>query len=401
MFGFLFWLFVLLILYTYGGYPLLLEIFARFKSRPANNFEPATPSVSLLIAAFNEERILEAKIKNALGLDYPKEKLQIIVADDNSTDQTAEIVTRFAGKGVCLVTTPYRMGKIGNINHAARFAEGEIFIISDATNMYDVDAIRELVKPFADPSVGISGGIHVIERGDGALGDSEGLYWKYETRIEDNESRLGTCITANGDILAIRRSLWTDIPLKIINDDLYLAFKVIKNGKRVVISPKAIGRERVSPTAQDEIVRRTRMVAGVYQAISLAGENLPWRYPLYVWQIISHKFMRPLVPFWMAGAAFANLGALLWPANHGNLDFFTLANPFQWIFFGLQIMGYALAWIGNKRENKKFASYLFYLPTFLVNSNLAAVKGFIRFLNHQQSNQWQRVERRNAIVDSQ
>ncbi|MHC1785293.1 MAG: glycosyltransferase family 2 protein [Anaerolineaceae bacterium] len=400
MFGIFFWIFIFLILYTYAGYPLILEVLTRSIKR-TREYTPIVPPVSLLIAAYNEETILEAKIMNALRVVYPPEKMQIIVANDSSTDRTAEIAEKFAEKGVLLVTTPNRMGKIGNINYAAHFAIGEIFIISDATNMFDTNAIQELVKPFSDPSVGISGGIHVIERGDGVLGESEGLYWKYETRIEDNESRLGTCITANGDILAIRRELWKDIPLKVINDDLYLAFTTIRNGKRVVITPHAIGRERVSPSAKDEIVRRTRMVAGVYQAMSMAGEILPWKYPLYVWQIVSHKFMRPLVPFWMLGALLANIGAILWPSATGSLNFFSLAFPFQWIFAGLQVLGYLLAIIGNKRENKKSAGFLFYLPTFLVNSNLAAMKGFIRFLNRQQSNQWQRVERRSAITDSQ
>jgi biofilm PGA synthesis N-glycosyltransferase PgaC len=399
VFGIIFWIFIFLIIYTYLGYPLILAFFARFKPQ-APEYEATTPKVSLLIAAFNEERILEAKIKNALGLDYPPDKLQIIIANDSSSDRTAEIAESFASEGVLLVTTPHRMGKIGNINFASHTADGEILIISDATNMYDPDAINELVAPFADPSVGIVGGIHVIQKGDGDLGESEGLYWKYEAQIEANETRMGSCITANGDILAIRKDLWSDIPLNVINDDLYLAFKVIKKGKRVIITPRAIGRERVSPTAQDEIVRRTRMVAGVYQAMSMAPITLPWQYPQYVWQIVSHKFMRPLVPFWMIGAILANIGALIWPSTAGSTNLFTLAAPFQWIFAGLQILGYLLAWIGNKRESKKSFGYLFYLPTFLVNSNLAALKGFFRFLNHKQSNQWQRVERRSVLIDS-
>jgi cellulose synthase/poly-beta-1,6-N-acetylglucosamine synthase-like glycosyltransferase len=400
MFGILFWIFVFLIFYTYAGYPLIVELLARFKKKVPEYF-PIQPSVSLMIAAFNEEHIIEAKINNALNLDYPREKLQIIVANDNSTDQTAAIANKYAGQGVLLVTTPDRMGKIGNINHAAQFAEGEILVISDATNMYDRNAIQELVNPFSDPSVGISGGIHVIEQGDGVLGDSEGFYWKYETWIENNESILGTCITANGDILAIRRELWKEIPVEVINDDLYLAITTIRDGKRVVITPKAIGRERVSPSARDEIIRRTRMNAGLFQAMSMSGQTMPWRYPQYVWQIISHKFMRPLLPFWMIGALLANLGAILWPSTPGKFDFFTLAYPYQWIFAGLQFFAYLLAWVGNLSEKTKNTGFLIYLPTFLVNSNLAALKGFMRYLNRQQTNQWQRVERRNAITDSQ
>lgn len=400
MFGILFWVFVFLIFYTYAGYPLLLALFARFKQKPPE-FHFSFPKVSLMVAAYNEESILEAKIKNALELEYPRENLQILVANDCSTDQTSEIAEKYAKRGVELITTVERMGKIGNINNAARSATGEILVISDATNMYDPDALKELVAPFKDPSIGIVGGIHVIHQGDGALGESEGFYWKYETQIETNETRLGSCITANGDILAIRKELWSDIPLNVINDDLYLALKVIKGGKRVMVTTKAIGRERVSPSAKDEIIRRTRMVAGVYQAMSMARQTLPWKYPQYIWQIISHKFMRPLVPFWMIGAILSNLAGMIWPAVPGKFDLFTLAIPYQWIFAALQAIGYGLAWIGNKRENKTFTNFIFYLPTFLVNSNMAAIKGFIRYMNHQQSNQWQRVERRSAIIENQ
>lgn len=399
MFGILFWVFVFLIFYTYAGYPLLLALLARLKQKPPE-FPYSFPKVSLMIAAYNEERILEAKIKNALELDYPKEKLQILVANDSSTDRTAEITKKYASQGIELVSTVERMGKIGNINNAANFTDGDILVISDATNMYDQDALKELVAPFNDPSIGIVGGIHIIHQGDGALGESEGFYWKYETLIETNETRLGSCITANGDILAIRKELWSEIPLNVINDDLYLALKVLKSGKRVMITTKAIGRERVSPSAKDEIIRRTRMVAGVYQAMSMARQTLPWKYPKYIWQIVSHKFMRPLVPFWMIGAVLSNLGAIIWPAMPGKFDFFTLTTPYQWIFAGLQVFGYGLAWIGNMREDRTFANFFFYLPTFLVNSNMAAIKGFIKYMNHQQSNQWQRVERRSATIEN-
>jgi len=131
MFGIIFWIFIFLILYTYAGYPLILEGLVRSKKR-SPEYTPILPKTSLLIAAYNEEKILEAKILNALQLDYPREKLQIIVANDSSTDLTAEIAEKFADNGVLLVTTPNRMGKIGNINYAANFATGEVFIISDA-----------------------------------------------------------------------------------------------------------------------------------------------------------------------------------------------------------------------------------------------------------------------------
>jgi cellulose synthase/poly-beta-1,6-N-acetylglucosamine synthase-like glycosyltransferase len=392
MFGILFWIFVFLILYTYFGYPLLVILLAKLKPK-VKTYPYSYPSVSLVIAAYNEEQILEAKIKNSLALNYPKDKLQILVANDCSSDRTEEIAKRFSQQGVGVVTGFERLGKIGNINTAVKTAEGDIIVISDATNMYDPDAMKELMAPFADPEIGIVGGVHMIYHGEGLVGDSEGLYWKYETKLETSETRLGNCITVNGDILAIRKELWQDIPTEVINDDLYLALKAIKQGKRVLITPKAIGRERISPTAKDEIVRRSRMVAGHFQAMAMSPKTLAWRRPGIVWQVISHKFMRPLVPFWMIGAFLVSLGAVIFPAAGGRADLLTLAQPFNWLFFVLQCLVYLLAWVGNAWENKSTVGFL-YLPTFLVNSNIAALKGFWRYISRQQTNRWQRVERR-------
>ncbi len=387
-----FWLSVAGILYTYFGYPVLIGLLARL--RPPARFEPPAgewPSVTLLIAAYNEEETIEKKIQNSLAIDYPRDRLQILIVTDGSSDRTPDLVKHYADQGVELLHQPERQGKIAAINRAVPYARGEITVFSDANNMYRPDTIRRLVVPFSDPQVGGVSGAKFIEKGDGSLGESEGLYWKYESFIKAAESRLGSCTSTVGEILAIRRELFRPAPGHIINDDFFLAMQILRQGYRMAYVPEAISTEHVSLSAQDEVVRRTRIVAGRYQAIAMARHLLPWKRPLLVWQIASHKFLRPLVPFFMIGALLANAWAVWWPPGEG---FWRLGRPYGLILFGLQGMFYLLAWIGRRfeRAEKRWARLL-YLPAFLVNSNLAALRGLFRYLRGGQLNLWERVRR--------
>lgn len=397
MFGVLFWLFVVGIVYTYAGYPLLLAMLARLRPKP-KAYPTSFPSVTLLIAAYNEQAVIRGKIENSLNLNYPREQLQILVAADGSTDETADIVRSFSQQGVELSYSPERRGKIAAINRAMPLARGEVVVFSDANNLYAPDALGELVKPFADPSVGATSGAKLIAQSDEALGESEGTYWKYESFIKKQETRLGCCTGVAGEILALRRNLFVPPPDSIINDDFYLAMQVIRQGYRVVYVPTAISTEPPSLSAQDEITRRSRIIAGRYQAIARALEWLPWRRPLVVWQVVSHKFLRPLVPLAMAGALVANVLAVVFPvqAGHWWSRLLFLAPPVGWIMLGLQGAFYVLAWAGKYIRRGSFVGRLLYLPTFLVNSNLAAVIGLYRYLTGRQSAVWQRVGRREA-----
>lgn len=248
MSGRLFWFCVATIAYTYAGYPVLLTVLARL--RPERPFPPLAelPMVTLLIAAYNEQNVIAAKLENSLALDYPRERLQILVAADGSNDATPEIVAGFADQGVDLSYRPERAGKMAAILRALPQARGDIVVLSDANNFYSANALRALVAPFADPHVGAVGGAKVIARGDGALGDSEGLYWKYESYIKCQETRLGSCTGAVGEIMAVRRSL-LDRPMppeaRLMADDLFLAMHVLKQGCRVVYAPDARDRKSV------------------------------------------------------------------------------------------------------------------------------------------------------------
>ena len=390
----LFWFCVSSILYVYAGYPALLTLLARL--RPTTTIPAITnlPTVTLLIAAYNEAAVISQKLKNSLSLNYPANCLQILVTADGSDDNTPALVRQFADQGVELCYEPPRRGKMAAINRAMSHARGQIVVFSDANNFYDADALQYLVAPFADPNVGAVSGAKVILKGDGALGDSEGLYWKYESYIKKQETVLGSCAGVAGEILAIRRELFESPPDHIINDDFYMAMRLIRRGYRVVYAPQARSYERVSLSAQDEVARRARIVAGRYQAIGLVGELLPWQQPLVTWQIISHKYLRPLVPLALVGALLTNLWVSLWPGN--GRSWHRLTTPFNWIFLAGQMAFYGAAWLGSQERRGKVGKIL-YIPYFFVNSNIAALIGLYRYLTRQQTTLWQRVKRRNDI----
>jgi biofilm PGA synthesis N-glycosyltransferase PgaC len=390
----LFWLSLGGIMYTYFGYPVLIFILAKMIQKP-ETYPTYKPSVTLLIAAYDEETVIEDKIKNALSMDYPKGLLQILVVTDGSRDRTPEIAKRYTPYGIEILHEPERRGKMAAINRALPSSRGEIVIFSDANNYYQPDTILKLTQPFENPSVGAVTGAKVIGQGDGSLGASEGLYWKYESFIKKQESRAGSCTSAAGEVLAIRKNLYSPAPEDVINDDFYIAMQIVRNGYRLIYVPDAKSIERVSPSAQDEIARRTRINAGRFQAIAMAKQILPFNRPLLVWQILSHKFLRPIVPFFMIGTALFNLIAVFFPpAMKG---FWILSQPYSIIFLGSQFLFYALAWIGMKvgnRDDQNKLVRLFYIPTFLINSNYAALMGFFRFLRGSQSHMWERIQRR-------
>jgi len=389
MLAFLFWVSVFFVVYTYLGYPLLIALAAKLLHgrvlAPLSNV-----SVTLLITAYNEEAVIEKKIENSLSLDYPLEKFQIIVAADGSTDRTPEIVGRFKDRGVVLAFTPQRDGKMAAINRAIPLARGDIIIFSDANNMYEANAIRELVAPFSDAKVGASTGAKLIIQDGGNLSGAEGIYWKYESWIKKNETALGTCTSSVGEIMAVRRELYNPPPNNIINDDYYMVLDLIRRGFRVHYVPEARSFEYISATARDEMVRRSRMNAGKYQAIFLSYKLLPFNRPLVLWQIISHKYCRAFLPFGFIGALAANLLIVLLQAN-------SPLSYFYWILLLLQISFYAAAILGNRVKFRGVLGKMFYLPTYLVNSNMAILSGFYGYMSKRQTNVWERVRRGGNI----
>jgi poly-beta-1,6-N-acetyl-D-glucosamine synthase len=394
--GLLFWLSVLFVAYVYLGYPLILTVLARLRRKSAY---PASylPSITVLIAAYNEQDVLAAKLENTLALDYPKENIQIIVAADGSDDRTPEIAKSFEERGVELSYQPERRGKMAAINRAMACIRHEIVLFSDANNLYNKDTLRELVKPFSDTKVGAASGSKNIISSADALTKADSLYWRYESYIKTQETRLSSCTGVSGEILAIRSRLYRQPPDRVINDDFFIALGILRQGYRLVYVPSARSFERSSVSEQDELLRRSRIIAGRYQAMFMSLQLLPWRNPLLVWQIVSHKFMRPLVPLAMILAFLANLAVLLAPTASGDHEILSLRWPYGLIMILLQVAFYIGAWLGNLLKGKGMLGKLFYIPTFLVNSNFSAIHGLISFLTGRQTTLWQKVRRRELV----
>jgi len=391
--GVIFWLCILFIIYVYAGYPLILALLARMRRKQAG-YPRVTPPLSILIAAYNEEDVIAAKLENTLSLDYPEDCRQIVVAVDGSEDGTAGIVQSFADRGVELSFDIRRGGKTAAINRAMPRLQHNIVVFSDANNLYEHDALLELVKPFSDPKVGAVTGSKIILDESDAYAKADGLYWRYESAIKENETLLGSCTGVVGEILAIRRNLYQPPPDQVINDDFFIGMSVLRQGYRLVYAPKAHSFERGSLTEKDEAMRRSRIVAGRYQAMLMSRNVLPWRNPLLIWQILSHKFMRPLVPLMMILAFFASTATLIWPPQSSNYAWLFLVPPYNSIFFLLEVLVYSLAVFGGYFKNKGLLGKLLYLPTFLVNSNLSAILGLYSYFTGKQTSLWKRTRRR-------
>lgn len=388
MSGLTFWLSVGLVAYVYAGYPVLVTLLAI--ARPVRPWPAAPlPKVSLIVAAYNEQAVIRAKLTGVLALDYPPDLLQVIVVADGSDDATVEIASEFVERGVEVMHRPERRGKMAAITRAMAAATGEIVVFSDANNAFSPDAIRHLVAPYADARVGVTVGYKQVG-GASALGFSEGAYWRYESHIRRMETRLGCTVGVNGEICSIRRDLFRPAPEGTINDDQWMAHMVIRSGFDVIFCPDAVSTEEISATPDEETERRSRMVAGQYQVFARAHREIPWRRPLVAWMLVSHKLLRPLVPFGMIGAAIAAVWAVVDTPTEGGV--IALAGTWATVAVGLQVAFYAVAVAGRRLESR--FGRLAYVPRFLVDSNLAALRGLWRHVTGSQSALWARAERR-------
>lgn len=293
----LFWMLVGLVAYTYAGFPLLVFLRGKFMRRPYRQADE-TPFVTLVVAAYNEEASIAEKLENILALDYLREKLQVIVASDGSTDRTNEIVARYADRGIALLPLP-RVGKAAALNAAVAAATGEILVFSDANSLYAPDALRALVRPFADPQVGgVAGNQVYVTPGEASpSGEGERGYWSFDRWLKFYESEAGNTISATGAIYAIRRHLFQPVP-EGVTDDFVTSVRVIAQGYRLVFAPEAVAYEPVAKTEKVEFGRKVRVITRGLRGVWMVRELLnPFRYGFYAVQLFSHKVLRRMVVF--------------------------------------------------------------------------------------------------------
>jgi cellulose synthase/poly-beta-1,6-N-acetylglucosamine synthase-like glycosyltransferase len=302
-----FWTALGLLVYTHLGYPLLLAALVALRRRepapPAPPGEP--PLVSLVIAAHDEERTIEATVRSVVALEYPRERLELIVASDGSRDRTAELA-RLAGADLVLELP--RGGKVAALNAAVEEASGELLAFADANSRWHPDALRRLVGRFADPRVGYVCG--QVRFSDAAGDNQEGLYWRYEMAVRQLESQLAGVTAGNGAINAVRREAYVFLPAER-GQDITMPFTLAKQGWRVVYEPEARATERLAATIGDEFGRKRRMMAGAWGTMLTGGMLSPRGYqPLYALEIASHRLLRYGSPLLHLVALAANLALL-------------------------------------------------------------------------------------------
>jgi cellulose synthase/poly-beta-1,6-N-acetylglucosamine synthase-like glycosyltransferase len=381
---FVFWGCLGLVFYTYGLYAVLIAGLSRAfgrQARPAPLPDERFPSVSLVIAAYNEESVIEGRIRNALALDYPPGKLEIVIGSDGSSDRTAEIVRRFDGPRIRLLDCPTRRGKASVLNAALAGITSEIVLLSDANTHTDPSAARKLVRWFEDPSVGaVCGKLVLSDPRTGRNVDS--LYWKYETFLKVREGRLGALLGSNGAIYAIRRDRYAPIPPDTIVDDFVIPLRAkLRTGCSIVYDPDAIAREETAPGVGSEFWRRARIGAGGFQSI---GMLWPLLHPGNGWvafTFFSHKILRWLCPFFLVGLLASNV--LL-----AHRTFFA-------ILLACQLAGYLLAGLGAGLPAGfgGAAAKPVRLATMFVGMNAALFVGFCRWVRGSQKAAWHRTSR--------
>jgi poly-beta-1,6-N-acetyl-D-glucosamine synthase len=377
-----FWAAAIVLLYVYVGYPLVLIGLARWRARPTQQDAQHRPTVSVVIAAYNEEAVIARKIENALALQYPRHLLEITVVSDGSSDATDRIVKAFGEDRVRLLRVEPRGGKTHALNYAVPRTTGEILVLSDANTMFESDAIQKLVRHFADPAVGaVSGDVRLVN-GAETHADSEGLYYRYERGIQTLESRVGSIIGADGGMYAIRRRCFRPPADGMILDDFIISMTAARIGFRVIYDPDAVAIERGTLSSREEFRRKVRIIAGAIQALK-AGQGLPGhRHLLLAFCYVSHKLLRWLVPFYLV-ALLLTCASLPWGFPYGH------ALLAQVGFYGLAAL-YTLRGLPLRRLPGA------QLPFYFSLVNGAALVGVCRGLFLVQSPTWDRTTREIA-----
>ena len=293
----LFWIAAGFIVYVYLGYPCWLWIRQRLHSAPVQRAGVA-PSISIVMVVRNEAGVVDAKLRNLLALDYPAEKLEIVVVSDASTDDTNEILTHYAKNyAVKFIPVPGRAGKAAGLNHAIAAAHGEIVVFTDARQNFESSAVRLLLENFADPTVGCaSGELMLGDPASGESGQGMGLYWRVEKLVRELECASGSVVGATGAIYAVRRDLLTPLKPGTILDDVLIPMNVVRQGARVVFDARARAWDSPNLGTEREFARKVRTLGGNYQLLQLSPWLLTRANPIR-FEFVSHKLLRLVAPF--------------------------------------------------------------------------------------------------------
>lgn len=351
-------------LYIYFGYPLLLLLVSRFRRQPVRR-QPIRPSVTLIVAAFNEESVIAAKLRNCLALDYPADRLEVLVVSDGSTDSTEELVRGCEDPRVRLLARP-REGKLRALQAGAAQAVGEVLVLTDANSHLEPESLTRIVENFGDPEVGgVCGNKKYLASDEGdSTGDGEGLYWRYDKWQKKLESSMGSIFAADGAFYAIRKNLFASIEDPAQADDIAISARVVLQGYRLLYEPAAVAWEEAPREGRREFRRKVRVVNHTVRALLGLGSDL-WRSGFYSLELVSHKLARYIVPFALILLLLTNL---ILVGQHLLFAAFLLA---QLLFYLLAVAGLFL------RDHRLGHNPLLSVPYFFTLVNSAAFLGML------------------------
>lgn len=370
-----FWVCLAVCVYIYFGYPALLWVVSRFRSRPVAEAE-VTPFVTFIVPAYNEERNIAAKIENTLGLDYPADRIEVLVMSNGSVDRTNDIVRGFTDPRVQLVALP-QPGKMEALNEGARLSRGEVLVFTDADFLLDHHTLREIARKFADPQVGGVCGARntaVVREGD-ATGEGEGMYARWDKWQKVRESRIGSVFAADGLLYAIRRSLYTPITDPAQSDDMAISMRVVTQGYRLLYEPRATAYEKAVVKASEEFRRKIRITNHSVSALLKLGAPLVTS-GFYSVELLSHKLIRHFIAYFLIPLFIANA-------------FLATTSVFYMVTLAGQLAIYGLALIGAFVRNLPIGrSRFFTVPYYFCFVNAAAFFGILTMLRRHKTTAW-------------
>jgi len=377
------WISIGIVVYAYAVYPLVLWLATKVspKKNPVPNEGQEYPFVSLIIAAYKEDKVIVQRLTNALGLNYPAEKYEVLVGCDGNEDLTGELVKTFDDPRIRLIQYPVRRGKASVLNDTVPQARGEILVFSDANTDMHPDALKNLVRHFSDSTVGGVCGQLILQ--DSLTGENvDGIYWKYENFLKKREAGLGALLGVNGGIYAIRKELYQAIPANTIIDDFLIGMRIHEQNRKLEYDPTAIAYEETPETIQAEFQRRVRIGAGGFQSLFWLWKLLDPRRGWVAFCFFSHKFLRWTCPFFMLGAFLGNI-LLIGDVWYARLLFI------QTLFYLTAAIG---LWVFRGASLPRWMR----LPSMFVSMNAALFLGFFRWIKGIQHGTWKRTERTTA-----
>lgn len=385
----IFWVSLFIIIYTYVGYGFVLFLIIKLlrifrKKKPLNpNYE--LPSVTLIVAAYNEAYFIEEKIKNTLALEYPAEKVEFIFITDGSTDATPEIIAKYPE--IQLMHQPGRSGKIVAVHRAMLEVHSEVAVFTDANTLLNKKALINICRHYQDPTVGAVAGekrVQIDDSGDATAG--EGFYWKYESKLKTWDSELFSVVGAAGELFSVKTALYIPVAEDTLLDDFMISMLIAEKGYRIVYEPDAYATETASANTKEELKRKVRIAAGGIQSfLRLTGLLNPFAHPILSFQYLSHRILRwTITPFLMILCFILNWVIVL---NFEGDWKYQIILAGQTLFYGFALLG----WVMQSRSIKV---KVFFIPYYFCMMNYAVFAGIKRYMSSSQSVLWEKAKRK-------